>query len=77
MSVKFVTSLIRVLVSQLLVRRSKCRAMHRKASCVWMLCLLSAILLQGEGNPVPKGKSDAIKGNRELIGIITNLPSPS
>ena len=37
--------------------------MVRRLICLWMLCFLSSVLLEGEGSPVPKRKHDAIKGS--------------
>ena len=40
--------------------------MLMKLICLWMLCVLSFVLLEGEGSPVPKGKANVIKGNVKL-----------
>ena len=44
--------------------------MLSKSICLWTLCVLSSVLLEGEGSPVPKGKANAVKGNVELNMII-------
>lgn len=40
--------------------------MLRRYICLWTLCFLSSVLLEGDGSPLPKGKTNAIKGNREF-----------
>lgn len=44
----------------------QCWAMLGKLICLWTLCVLSSVLLEGEGSPVLKGRANAIKGNVEL-----------
>lgn len=40
--------------------------MLSKLICLWTLCFLSFVILEGEGSPVPKGKANAVKGNAEF-----------
>ena len=40
--------------------------MLSKCICLWTLCVLSFVLLGGEGSPVPKGKANAMKGNTKF-----------
>ena len=40
--------------------------MLSKLICLWTLCVLSFVLLEGGGSPVPKGKVNTIKGNAKL-----------
>lgn len=35
--------------------------MQRNSYCIWTLCLLS-LLMQGDGNPIPKGKAKTVRG---------------
>lgn len=44
--------------------------MLSKLICLWTLCVLPSVLLEGEGSPVLKGSANAIKGNVELNMII-------
>lgn len=40
--------------------------MLSKLICLWTLFVLSFVLLEGEGTPVPKRKANAIKGDAKL-----------